>query len=153
MEISGHTQMLCLIGSPVGHSGSPAMYNYSFERTGLDNAYLAFDIPLEKVEEAGIRIAPADIHIALSDKEQDLIKSISKLPAVVKEAGENYSPALLGNYAYELAKEFNQFYHDFSILKEEDVTVRNFRLLLAKECSEAIKNAMGMLGIEMPERM
>lgn len=71
----------------------------------------------------------------------------------MKEAGENYSPALLGNYAYELAKEFNQFYHDFSILKEEDVTVRNFRLLLAKECSEAIKNAMGMLGIEMPERM
>lgn len=108
---------------------------------------------LRKAEEAGIRIAPADIHIALSDKEQDLIKSISKLPAVVKEAGENYSPALLGNYAYELAKEFNQFYHDFSILKEEDVTVRNFRLLLAKECSEAIKNAMGMLGIEMPERM
>lgn len=108
---------------------------------------------LRKAEEAGIRIAPADIYIALSDKEQDLIKSISKLPAVVKEAGENYSPALLGNYAYELAKEFNQFYHDFSILKEEDVTVRNFRLLLAKECSEAIKNAMGMLGIEMPERM
>ena len=108
---------------------------------------------LRKAEEAGIQVSAADIHIALSDKEQDLIKSIAKLPAVVKEAGENYSPALLGNYAYELAKEFNQFYHDFSILKEEDITVRNFRLLLAKECSEAIKNAMGMLGIEMPERM
>ena len=108
---------------------------------------------LRKAEEAGIQAGAADIHIALSDKEQDLIKSIAKLPAVVKEAGENYSPALLGNYAYELAKEFNQFYHDFSILKEEDITVRNFRLLLAKECSEAIKNAMGMLGIEMPERM
>ena len=108
---------------------------------------------LRKAEEAGIQAGAADIHIALSDKEQDLIKSIAKLPAVVKEAGENYSPALLGNYAYELAKEFNQFYHDFSILKEEDIAVRNFRLLLAKECSEAIKNAMGMLGIEMPERM
>lgn len=108
---------------------------------------------LRKAKEAGIQVVPADIHIALSDKEQDLIKSIAKLPAVVKEAGENYSPALLGNYAYELAKEFNQFYHDFSILKEENTTVRNFRLLLAKECSEAIKNAMGMLGIEMPERM
>ena len=108
---------------------------------------------LRKAEEAGIQAGAADIHIALSDKEQDLIKSIAKLPSVVKEAGENYSPALLGNYAYELAKEFNQFYHDFSILKEEDIAVRNFRLLLAKECSEAIKNAMGMLGIEMPERM
>ncbi len=108
---------------------------------------------LRKAEEAGIQAGAADIHITLSDKEQDLIKSIAKLPAVVKEAGENYSPALLGNYAYELAKEFNQFYHDFSILKEEDIAVRNFRLLLAKECSEAIKNAMGMLGIEMPERM
>ena len=108
---------------------------------------------LRKAEEAGIQAGAADIHIALSDKEQDLIKSIAKLPAVVKEAGENYSPALLGNYAYELAKEFNQFYHDFSILKEEDIAVRNFRLLLAKECSEAINNAMGMLGIEMPERM
>lgn len=108
---------------------------------------------LRKAKEAGIQVVPADIHIALSDKEQDLIKSIAKLPAVVKEAGENYSPALLGNYAYELAKEFNQFYHDFSILKEENTTVRNFRLLLAKQCSEAIKNAMGMLGIEMPERM
>lgn len=108
---------------------------------------------LRKAKEAGIQVVSADIHIALSDKEQDLIKSIAKLPAVVKEAGENYSPALLGNYAYELAKEFNQFYHDFSILKEENTTVRNFRLLLAKQCSEAIKNAMGMLGIEMPERM
>lgn len=108
---------------------------------------------LRKAKEAGIQVVPADIHIALSDKEQDLIKSIAKLPAVVKEAGGNYSPALLGNYAYELAKEFNQFYHDFSILKEENTTVRNFRLLLAKQCSEAIKNAMGMLGIEMPERM
>ena len=68
-------------------------------------------------------------------------------------AGTTYSPALLANYAYDLAKEFNQFYHDFSILKEENEALRNFRLLLAKQCGEAIKNAMGMLGIEMPERM
>jgi arginyl-tRNA synthetase len=78
---------------------------------------------------------------------------LAKLPVVVKEAGDTYSPALLANYSYDLAKEFNQFYHDFSILKEEDVNVKNFRLLLAKECAEAIKNAMGMLGIEMPDRM
>lgn len=51
-RISGRTGMFCLIGTPVGHSGSPAMYNYSFQKTGLDNAYLAYDIPLEKTEEA-----------------------------------------------------------------------------------------------------
>lgn len=108
---------------------------------------------LRKAEEAGIQIVPGDIHTGLTEKEQNLIKLIAKLPAVVKEAGDNYSPALVGNYAYELAKEFNQFYHDYSILKEEDTRVRNLRLLLAQQCSVAIRNAMGMLGIEMPERM
>lgn len=108
---------------------------------------------LRKAAENGITVSETDTHLDISDKEQNLIKSIANLPAVVKEAGENCSPALLANYAYDLAKEFNQFYHDFSILKEENVTLRNFRLLLAKQCSEAIKNAMGMMGIEMPERM
>lgn len=108
---------------------------------------------LRKAAEAGIEVKESDIRIPISAKEQDLIKLIAKLPAIVKEAGETYSPALLANFSYELAKEFNQFYHDFSILKEEDEALRNFRLLLAKECSEAIRNAMGMLGIEMPERM
>lgn len=108
---------------------------------------------LRKAAESGATVEKSELHIRISDKEQDLIKWIAKLPAVVKEAGDSYSPALLANYAYELAKEFNQFYHDFSILKEENEKVRNFRLLLAKECSVAIRNAMGMLGIEMPERM
>ena len=108
---------------------------------------------LRKAEEAGIQIVPGDIHTGLTEKEQNLIRFIAKLPAVVKEAGDNYSPALLGNYAYDLAKEFNQFYHDYSILKEENEQVRNLRLLLAQQCSVAIRSAMGMLGIEMPERM
>lgn len=93
------------------------------------------------------------MYIGISAKEQDLIKSVAKLPDVVQEAGATYSPALLANYAYDLAKEFNQFYHDFSILKEEDGALKSFRLLLARVCAEALKNAMGMLGIEMPERM
>lgn len=108
---------------------------------------------LRKAEEAGMQIVLGDIHTGLTEKEQNLIKLIAKLPAVVKEAGDNYSPALIGNYAYDLAKEFNQFYHDYSILKEENAQVRNLRLLLAQQCSVAIRNAMGMLGIEMPERM
>lgn len=108
---------------------------------------------LRKAAETGILPVVTDTDVVISDKEQDLIKLIAKLPAVVKEAGDNYSPALLANYAYDLAKEFNQFYHDFSILKEEDAALKNFRLLLADQSSNAIKGAMGMLGVEMPERM
>lgn len=108
---------------------------------------------LRKAASAGEMPGVADVHVVLSDKEQNLIQLLAKLPDVVKEAGATYSPALLANYSYDLAKEFNQFYHDFSILKEEDAILKNFRLLLAKECAEAIKNAMCMLGIEMPDRM
>lgn len=119
----------------------------------IQYTYARIQSVLRKAAEAGNAVGAADVHISISDKEQDLIKLVSKLPTVVKEAGDTYSPALLANFSYELSKEFNQFYHDFSILKEENEAVRNFRLLLAKECSEAIKNAMGMLGIEMPDRM
>lgn len=119
----------------------------------IQYTYTRIKSVLRKAEEAGVKIVPGDIHTALTEKEQNLVKLIAKLPAVVEEAGDNYSPALIGNYAYELAKEFNQFYHDYSILKEENEQVRNLRLLLAQQCSVAIENAMGMLGIEMPERM
>ena len=119
----------------------------------IQYTYTRIKSVLRKAEEAGVKIVPGDIHTALTEKEQNLVKLIAKLPAVVKEGGDNYSPALIGNYAYELAKEFNQFYHDYSILKEENEQVRNLRLLLAQQCSVAIENAMGMLGIEMPERM
>ncbi|WP_455508557.1 arginine--tRNA ligase [Butyricimonas paravirosa] len=119
----------------------------------IQYTYTRIKSVLRKAEEAGVKIVPGDIHTALTEKEQNLVKLIAKLPAIVKEAGDNYSPALIGNYAYELAKEFNQFYHDYSILKEENEQVRNLRLLLAQQCSVAIENAMGMLGIEMPERM
>lgn len=119
----------------------------------IQYTYARIQSILRKAAESGTEIKNSDIHIPVSDKEQNIIKLIAKLPAVVKEAGESYSPALLANYSYDLAKEFNQFYHDFSILKETDEAVRNFRLLLAKECGVAIWSAMGMLGIEMPERM
>ena len=119
----------------------------------IQYTYTRIKSVLRKAEEAGVKIVPGDIHTALTEKEQNLVKLIAKLPAVVKEAGDNYSPALIGNYAYELAKEFNQFYHDYSILKEENEQVRTLRLLLAQQCSVAIQNTMGMLGIEMPERM
>ena len=119
----------------------------------IQYTYTRIKSVLRKAEEAGVKIVPGDIHTALTEKEQNLVKLIAKLPAVVKEAGDNYSPALIGNYAYELAKEFNQFYHDYSILKEENEQVRNLRLLLAQQCSVAIQNDMGMLGIEITERL
>jgi arginyl-tRNA synthetase len=101
----------------------------------------------------GIEVVSADPRTPLAEKELNLVKLIARLPAVVAEAGANYSPALLANYAYELAKEFNQFYHDYPILKEENAAIRNARLLLARQCGVAIRSAAGMLGIEMPERM
>ncbi len=119
----------------------------------IQYTYARIQSVLRKAAAQGVVPQAADVHIQISDKEQNLIKLLAKLPDVVKEAGETYSPALLANYSYDLAKEFNQFYHDFSILKEEDAALKSFRLLLSEECAEAIKNAMGMLGIEMPDRM
>lgn len=86
-------------------------------------------------------------------KELQLIKLISQFPVAVKEAGEGYSPALIANYIYDLVKEFNQFYHEFPILIEEDFEVRNLRLVIAETVGKTIKTAMKLLGIEVPERM
>jgi len=88
-----------------------------------------------------------------AEKEIELIKLFRKFPETVSAAAESYSPALIANYCYELAKEFNQFYHDFSILGESDDLVRNFRLALSRMTSEILNSGMWMLGIEMPERM
>lgn len=86
-------------------------------------------------------------------KESVLIQKVADFPAVVAEAGKNYSPALIANYAYDLAKEYNQFYHDYSILREEDPEKRKLRLLLSYVVGRTLKSAMSLLGIEMPERM
>ncbi len=86
-------------------------------------------------------------------KESVLIKKVADFPSVVAEAGRNYSPALIANYAYDLAKEYNQFYHDYSILREENEQKRNLRLLLSMTVGRTLKSAMSLLGIEMPERM
>ena len=88
-----------------------------------------------------------------NDKEIAIIQRVADFPAVVEEAGKTYSPALIANYTYELAKEFNQFYHDYSILKEEDENVKAFRLELSRTVAGVIKRAFSLLGIEVPERM
>ena len=86
-------------------------------------------------------------------KEIALIQKLASFPDVVKEAGNNYSPAVIANYAYDLAKEYNQFYHDYPILKENDENIKNLRLVLSEITARILKTATGLLGMEMPERM
>ncbi len=88
-----------------------------------------------------------------NEKEVSLIQRLADFPALVDEAGRTYSPALIANYAYELVKEYNQFYHDYSILREENTDVRAFRLSLSRTVGDTVRRAMWMLGIEVPERM
>ena len=90
---------------------------------------------------------------SVSEKECAIIRMLNDFPAIVKQAGSDYSPSGIANYAYELAKEYNQFYHDFSILKEENEATKSFRILLTHNVGKVIKTAMGLLGIEVPERM
>ena len=94
-----------------------------------------------------------DGNLPLSQKELDLIQNLSSFPAVLGQAAAEYSPSLIANYVYDLAKEFNQFYHDFSMLKEENEAMRLFRLKLARNVARIIKNALYLLGIEAPEKM
>lgn len=88
-----------------------------------------------------------------NEKESTLIQKVADFPSVVKEAGKSYSPALIANYCYDLAKEYNQFYHDYSILKEEDESKRALRLLLSAVVARTLKTGVALLGMEMPERM
>ena len=90
---------------------------------------------------------------SVSEKECAIIRMLNDFPAIVKQAGTDYSPSGIANYAYELAKEYNQFYHDFSILKEENEAAKAFRILLTHNVGKVIRTAMGLLGIEVPERM
>ena len=86
-------------------------------------------------------------------EEIELIKTLSEYPAAVSAAGENYSPAVIGAYVYELAKMYNGYYHDHSIMREENTAVRDFRLRLSEQVASVIKKGMRLLGIEVPERM
>ena len=94
-----------------------------------------------------------NIQTTPNEKEVELIQKMSEYGAAVAQAGKDYSPSGIANYCYELTKEFNQFYHDYSILKEEDEQKRMFRLVLAKNVAKILKNGMALLGIEVPERM
>ncbi|MBO4768240.1 MAG: arginine--tRNA ligase [Bacteroidales bacterium] len=106
---------------------------------------------LRKAAEQGFEAAATSAQVL--EKEQSIIQLLSGYPDKVREAGEAHSPALIANYAYELAKEFNQYYHDVSILREEDASVRSQRLLLIGVIASVLVKAMDILGIQLPERM
>ncbi len=105
---------------------------------------------LRKAGEANVAVAAAP---ELSEKEIAIVQKLAEFPSVVKQAGTEYSPSSIANYCYELTKEYNQFYHDFSILREEDAAKRQFRLTLSANVAKTVRLGMGLLGIEMPERM
>lgn len=109
---------------------------------------------IRKAEEQKILIPSAvPTNIELSAKEEYLIQLIADYAAIVKQAGDEYNPALIANYVYDLVKEYNQFYHDFSILREENNDLKIFRLILSTNVAKIIKSGMSLLGIEVPERM
>lgn len=126
-----------------GNTGPFIQYTYTriksvfrkAEQTGINTENIGF---------SGTKTGP---------KEIELIKLLRKFSETVSAAATGYSPALIANYCYDLSKEYNQFYHDFSILGESDEEIRNFRLILSKVTSEIIYKGMWLLGIEMPERM
>ena len=109
---------------------------------------------LRKAKDQGIEI-PTQLptSISISTKETELIQKLNQFGAAVRQAGTDYSPSGICNYCYELTKEFNQFYHDFTILGESDENLKLFRLSLAKAVAKVVSLGMGLLGIEMPERM
>ena len=109
---------------------------------------------LRKAEEQGIPVPESmQADIVLSEKEEGLVQLLAEFPDIVKQAGDEYNVSLIGNYVYDLAKEFNQFYHDFPMLREKDEALRAFRLLLSKNVAITIKKGMVLFGIEVPERM
>jgi len=109
---------------------------------------------LRKAAEQGIEFSSLnDNQPDISEKESYLIQLLTGFPAVVREAGEEFSPALIANYIYELVKEYNQFYHDFPMLKEENPNLKQFRLVLSESIATVIKTGMRLLGIDVPERM
>ncbi|MBB3187762.1 arginine--tRNA ligase [Microbacter margulisiae] len=109
---------------------------------------------MRKAEEASLQVSGViNISEPLSEKEISLVQLLNEFPSVVEEAGTEYSPAVVANYAYELAKEYNQFYHDYPILKEGNEALRTFRLMLSSNTAKVLFTAMSLLGIEMPDRM
>lgn len=120
----------------------------------IQYTYARIQSVLRKAAEQGIVIPEAiPAAIELNEKEESLIQKLADFKVIVSQAGEDYSPSGIANYVYDLVKEYNQFYHDFSILREENEAIKVFRLALSATVGNVVKRGMGLLGIEVPERM
>jgi arginyl-tRNA synthetase len=120
----------------------------------IQYTYARIKSVFRKAEQMGIYAEQGTLSEAkIGIKGIELIKLLRKFSETVSSAATGYSPAIIANYCYELSREYNQFYHDYSILGEDDAALRNFRLVLSRLTSEVIFTGMGLLGIEMPERM
>ena len=105
------------------------------------------------LRKAGDNVQTSMSNVELNEKETALIQKLNEFPVVVEQAGKDYSPSGIANYCYELTKEFNQFYHDYSILNAESEDTKQVRLMIARNVAKTLKNGMALLGIEVPERM
>lgn len=108
---------------------------------------------LRKAAEQNIEISDRVGEASLSDKEEGLVQLIAEFPQIIRQAAEEYNVSLVANYVYDLVKEYNQFYHDYSILREDNKALVAFRLMLSKNVALTIKKGMSLLGIDVPERM
>lgn len=120
----------------------------------IQYTYARIQSVLRKAAEAGI-VIPEELPVGveLSEKEEGLIQMVADFASVVKQAGQDYSPSIIANYTYDLVKEYNQFYHDYSILREENEAVKVFRITLSANVAKVVRLGMGLLGIEVPDRM
>ncbi len=120
----------------------------------IQYTYARIQSVLRKATEQGIVIPQSLVPLSnLTTKEEGLIQLVAEYAPIVEQAGKEYNPALIANYIYELVKEYNQFYHDYSILREDNMELKNFRLMLSANVGKIVKSGMALLGIEVPDRM
>ena len=139
-----------------GNTGPFIQYTYARIRSILRKWREASPVPSQgggNGELTPSLLERAGERLLLADKEISLIQRLQGFEAAVKQAGQDYNPSCIANYCYDLVKEYNQFYHDFSVLKEEDEAKKQVRLMLSAAVGQVVKNGMGLLGIEVPERM
>ncbi|KAA6318682.1 Arginine--tRNA ligase, partial [termite gut metagenome] len=126
-----------------GNTGPFIQYTYARIRSVLRKAAEA-TIKLPKTISPGIK---------LNEKEKGLIQLVADYAVIVKQAGDDYSPSIIANYIYDLVKEYNQFYHDYSILQEKNEAIKILRIILSANVAKIIRSGMGLLGIEVPDKM
>jgi arginyl-tRNA synthetase len=120
----------------------------------IQYTYARIKSVLRKAEDAGFEIMLSESKdTGFMPQEKELLKKLHDFPIIVSQAAGMHSPAVIANYAFELASEYNRFYHELTILKEENISSRGLRLCLSQFTSKVISNALWLLGIEVPERM